>query len=107
MLSIYFATAERQATCKVNVHPSTVTKAALEQISQPDLESISRNFVFNGDIEETTMRLVTGENTRIIRAAFLAEGTYDVQTTLITKSTDINSDTVKTVRGGASIQVVI
>jgi hypothetical protein len=80
---------------------------ALEQNLQPDLESFSRNFVFDGDVEETTMRLATGDNTRIIRAAFLAKGTYDVATTLITKPTGIGSNTVKTLRGQASIKVVI
>jgi len=91
----------------VNVHPSATAKVALEQHLQPDLESIARNFVFDGDVEETTMRLATGENTRIVRAAFLAKGTYDVQTTLITKTAGVGSKTVKILRGGASIKVVV
>ena len=33
----------------MNVHPSATAKVALEQHLQPDLESIARNFVFDGD----------------------------------------------------------
>jgi hypothetical protein len=106
-LIVSIATAKCQATCRVNVHPSTTTKAALEQHLQPDLESISRNFVYNGDVEETTMRLETGENTRTIRAAFLATGAYDVHTTLITTLPGNEPIAAKTRRGGASIKVVL